>query len=189
MLKINSTNLPKLIVNDLTYLIYYSIYGFLLSFFLIIPTINHFSDTLNIKSDYVLFIYSIIFWTIIGIFLKFSITPIEKKIIKRNIFVAGLIQVLKKHKSITFKSIMEDHAYFVFQSRKVLGRDTDWSAYIEALIALWVIELKNHKALNDKCKDFDYKQFNKKLFEAELVLKDKKVDVDELIKRLDNYVL
>jgi len=46
-----------------------------------------------------------------------------------------------------------------------------------------------YKKLKEKGKDLDYKTFNKKLFQSELSLKDKNVNIDELIKRLDNFVL
>jgi len=64
------------------------------------------------------------------------ITPIEKRIVKRNIFVAGLIQVLKTHKSIKFSDIIDNYSYFIFQSKKVMVWDNEWAIYIEALIAL-----------------------------------------------------
>lgn len=188
MFEIKSESLPKLVVNDLAYLAYYSLYWYILSFFVIVPLFQN-SKFLEIKTDYVLFLYSWIFWVVIGVFLKFLITPIEKKIIKRNIFVAGLIKVLKKHRSITFRKIVEEYSYIIFQNRKVTSWDFEWASYIEALIALDVIELKNHGELKEDGKDLDFKIFSKKLFKAELTLKDRRINVDELIKRLDNYVL
>jgi len=189
MIKINTEKLPKLIINDLSYLIYYSIYGFIISFLFIVPILSKFIKTSFIINDYTLFIQSLLLGVFIGLISKKIITPIERKIIKRNIFIAWLVTVLKKHKSIIFGDIIKDYSYFVFQNRKVTSRYKDWASYIEVLISLWIIDLKNHKLLKDKYKDFDYKYFNKKLFEAELVLKDRKVNIDELIKRLDNYVL
>lgn len=138
---------------------------------------------------YQLFVVPIFFAIPLWIFTSIIVTPIEKKIIKRNIFVVWLIQVLKNHKSIKFSEIVENYWYFVFQNKKVISRDFEWASYIEALIALWVIELKNHKFLKEESKDFDYNHFSRKLMDAELSLKNKKVDVDELIKRLDNYIL
>jgi hypothetical protein len=43
--------------------------------------------------------------------------------------------------------------------------------------------------LLEKDKDFDYNSFGNKLFDAELSLKDKNVSIDELIAKVDNYIL
>jgi hypothetical protein len=43
--------------------------------------------------------------------------------------------------------------------------------------------------LKKKCEVFDYKFFSKNINDSIFILKDKKVDIDELIKRLDSYVL
>jgi hypothetical protein len=189
MFKISTESLPKLIINDLAYLIYYSIYWFLISILFILPLSKKYLEWFTLNSDYEMLMFSLILWVIIWIIYKLFSTPIEKKIIKRNIFVAWLITILKKHKSIAFKDIIKNYSYFISQNRKVISRDKEWSSYIEALIALWIIDLKNEKSLKDKNKDFDYKYFNNNLFEVELILKDRDVDTDELIKKLDNYVL
>lgn len=187
MLRVNWEHLPKWIIYHISYILYYSFTWYIFWLFFILWMIAY--EAVDKMTDYQLFVLPIFFAIPLWIFTSVIVTPIEKKIIKRNIFIAWLIQVLKKHKSISFNEIIENYSYFIFQSRKVTSRDYEWSTYIEALIALWIIDLNNHKKLKEKNKDFDYKIFNKKLFEAELILKDKNVNIDELIKKLDNFVL
>ncbi len=96
---------------------------------------------------------------------------------------------MKLNKSIVFWDIIKKYSYYLFQNRKVVSNDMEWGSYIEALISLWVIDLVNHDKLISKNKDFNFKYFRKVLFDAELKLVDKKIDVDNLIVRLNNYVL
>lgn len=188
MINISADKIPKGIMLQLSYMFFYSFLSYVFLLFLFTGA-SSFWWWWQPLTDYQLFVWTLLFAVPFWIILSFWITPIEKRIIKRNIFVAGLIQVLKNHKSIKFSDIIDNYSYFVFQSKKVMALDYEWAIYIEALIALWVIRVKNEKKLKLKDKSLDYKHFYKNLFDVELELKDKKINVDELIKRLDNYVL
>lgn len=186
MLTINSDKIPNGIMYNFSYIIYYSFLWYIFQLFFI----SLIARGINLQlSDYQIFVLSWLFAFSFWILTSIIITPIEKKIIKRNIFVAGIIQVLKKHRSIKFEEVIENYSYFLFQNKKVMSWDYEWASYIEALVAIWTIEVKNHKHLKEKCKDFDYNQFRKKLYDVELSLIDKKVNIYELIKRLDNFIL
>lgn len=156
MLKISAERLPKLIVNDLSYLVYYSVYWFLFSLFFLIPISIKYLWMDNIEWDYQLIVQSIVLWIFIWVLFKIFITPIERKLIKRNIFVAWFIKVLKKNENLTFNEILDKYSYFLFQNRKYLSSNSEWEAWLEALIALDIIELKNEKELKIKGKNFDY---------------------------------
>ena len=191
MIKVSSESLPKIVINDLAYLIYYSIYGFLVSTWFFLIWIWNWDVKLD--NDYQLFLLSIIVWLSWGIICKFLKSTPEQKIIKRNIFTAWLISILKKqkYKTITFDKVFSDYAYCVFQNRKVTCSEDEWTTYVEALIALDIIELVNHKDMLKRSKkwNFDYKCFKKNLTFARIKLIDENVNIDELIKRLDNYIL
>lgn len=191
MIKVSSESLPKIVINDLAYLIYYSIYGFLVSTWFFLIWIWNWDVKLD--NDYQLFLLSIIVWLSWGIICKFLKSTPEQKIIKRNIFTAWLISILKKqkYKTITFDKVFSDYAYCVFQNRKVTCSEDEWTTYVEALIALDIIELVNHKDMLKRSKkwNFDYKCFKKNLSFARIKLIDENVNIDELIKRLDNYIL
>jgi hypothetical protein len=106
MIRVSTEKLPKLIVSDLSYLIYYSIYWFLISSLFIMPLLDYFSDKFNIKSDYEHLVYSIIIWILIWMISQFFIVPIERKLIKRNIFVAWFIKILRKKEDLAFEEKM-----------------------------------------------------------------------------------
>ena len=83
----------------------------------------------------------------------------------------------------------KNYSFILFQNRKALLHDKDWTTYIETLITLDIIELTNREKLREKNKEFDFKFLKEKIDKATFELKNKRVNIDELIQKLDNYVM
>ncbi len=118
MLRISSEKLPKLVIYDLSYLIYYSIYWFLLSILLINPLSQIYLEGFTLKNDYEILAFSIILWILLWVIYKIITPSIKKRLIKRNIFIAWIIKALKKKEKLSFWDILDNYSYFLFQSKK-----------------------------------------------------------------------
>lgn len=181
-------NLPKKLIINLMYKLYYTInwYVFFLCLFIVL---NYYSPQIKL-SDYALFmgtlIFSVPFWWISSYFYH----PYEIKTVKRNIFVVWLINVLKNNKKISYKEIVDNYWFMIFQSKKVTFLYDEYAKIISALVALDIIKLENHSELV-KCSNwnFDEKFINEYINDLVLSIKDKKINIDELIIKLDNYIL
>lgn len=186
MFNINWDILPKNVIYNISYIIFYSAISYIMLIFIFLLFITYWKLEIT---DYQLLVWTAFLAIPLWLLLNFIITPLEKIKVKRNIFISWIITILKENKVISFDEILRKYSFMLFQSEKVISSDNDWTCYIEALVVLWVIKVVNLDKLLEKDKDFDYNSFGNKLFDAELSLKDKNVSIDELIAKVDNYIL
>lgn len=187
MFTLNLDILPKKILNEVTYILYY-ILNFYFVFF--ISYIIYGILSKNIITDYYLFIGPIVLSIPCGRLRWCFTTPLEYKIIDRNLFIAWIINILKHNDKISYKDIINDNSFMLILNKNNKYYKNIYVKYIFILAALDILNIESNDQLVKLSKwNLSEEFIVRNIEKLVLSLIDKNIDIDKLLIRFNNYFL